>query len=408
MNKLMQSLTILMLIMCFSCKSLSNSRGVDLSGNWKIIITYTSGDQKWFPVGYKDMKKFHLEGKQGHYTIDNYGFDYSANPAYVFKEGHVTLEDERFYGMIEGLNKGMEIKVELNGILLDNGSAVEGSATISYSFKGNEFAGAGDFFITRNSSPSSAPLYEAVMAGDLEKVKTLFASGEDIDAIYFHYNSLLLISLKFGTEEIAAFLIDSGADFTVENTTGELPLFHCIKYNKPVVLEALIRNNVDLNQVTREGWNSIILAAVYDHVNILEILLENGVDINSSSEGKGLTALMVAIINDNHESLNYLLEQGADTEKANKEGWTALMLAAAGNKITIVNILLSCGAEVNTRNIQNVTPLHLAVYYGHVELVELLLSSGADKDVKDVMGKTPLDYAYERQWDNIIFLLEEE
>ena len=77
--------------------------------------------------------------------------------------------------------------------------------------------------------------------------------------------------------------------------------------------------------------------------------IEAGVDVNAKNND-GVTALMVAAINNTADAVNALISAGADVNAKDNGGWTALMRAADHNTADVVNALIQAGADVNAKN----------------------------------------------------------
>jgi ankyrin repeat protein len=91
-------------------------------------------------------------------------------------------------------------------------------------------------------------------------------------------------------------------------------------------------------------------------------------------------ALLAAVREGDHNSVESLLDQGADLETRNAVGDTVLMQAVLNADKDMVQLLLRRGADVNARGVYDVTVLLRAVH--DPKKVQLLLSHGARVDTR--------------------------
>ena len=110
----------------------------------------------------------------------------------------------------------------------------------------------------------------------------------------------------------------------------------------------------------------------------MTFLVEQGVDKNQVGGQFGDTALSAAAENNHLAVVQYLVEQGADMNKtcAKGAGFTPLHFASSRG------YLLEQGAERDKADTYGRTPLHLAADWGHLETVKLLMVYGADLDAR--------------------------
>lgn len=93
------------------------------------------------------------------------------------------------------------------------------------------------------------------------------------------------------------------------------------------------------------------------------------------------------------ETVQQLLEDGADPCAADDKGRTALHFASCNGNDQIVQLLLDHGADPNQQDGLGNTPLHLAACTNHVPVITTLLRGGARVDALDRAGRTPLHLA---------------
>jgi ankyrin repeat protein/mono/diheme cytochrome c family protein len=127
-----------------------------------------------------------------------------------------------------------------------------------------------------------------------------------------------------------------------------------------------------------------------DH-HLVSSLLSTGTPAELRTED-GTTALMVAALWGDAETVEHLLAHGADAKAANKSGATALLWGAGD--IEKVRLLVAAGADVNARSSLGNTPLMAAAAHpGTHPIIELLLEHGADAAARNQNGETALTEA---------------
>ncbi|OTF69176.1 Fem-1-like protein, partial [Euroglyphus maynei] len=141
------------------------------------------------------------------------------------------------------------------------------------------------------------------------------------------------------------------------------------------------------------------IATLFGMINQMSLLLKYGADPNTiSSTGSTPIRLCCGICSEssqdrNIELLELLLKHKADVNKPNKFRNTPLMLAAYNGQEKIVQFLLDNGADPNRAAYCGGTPLHFAVELEEEEepitIIEMLLQHGAILQ-PDISGFTPL------------------
>ena len=123
------------------------------------------------------------------------------------------------------------------------------------------------------------------------------------------------------------------------------------------------------------------------------LLLEHGAVMNQGYGSFNETILSVSCWKGHLVVVRYLVEGGADIEKADPDGWTPLHVASVYGCTEVVRYLLEQGADRDRRGNSGWTPLHFAARYNHLEVALLLMSYGSDLNAMTNLGQLPIDVA---------------
>lgn len=242
---------------------------------------------------------------------------------------------------------------------------------------------------------NTTPLYGAAQNGPLELVKLLVSKGAKVNAVDKYFSRPLAKAVQADNLEIAKFLLEHGADKTINHSDTEFQTA-IFKARSAKMAQLLIANGANVSESDKKG-QSVLLHAVANHLDfdLLKVLLQNGADINEQDKS-GTTALLWAAQHpyerDDKNCVQFLLENGANANVANNQGETPLLVA---EKLEVLQALLAHGADVNAQNEDGQTALiHVAqIYDPQGEKTKWLLEHGADVNIRDKKGKTALGYA---------------
>ena len=154
-------------------------------------------------------------------------------------------------------------------------------------------------------------------------------------------------------------------------------------------MNILVQNRADVNIRSLEGFTPLMFATNMGQKQCVEMLLKAGADMNSHVNG--LTALHFAAqhcTTSHQECIKIMLVAGINV---NDFFWfhreTPLILALKHGAMESVNMLLEGGANVNQEKPGDEMALVCAVKYGYLKLTEILiLQAGADVNQKDKHG----------------------
>lgn len=250
----------------------------------------------------------------------------------------------------------------------------------------------------------------AAREGCVECARALVEGGADIDMADPDNISPLLMATLNARWDVAAYLIEAGANPNKWDTWGRAPLYA----------------TVDYHTVPHGGRPDRPSADQTTPLQVMEMLLEAGANPNMQlklfppyrSLGQdrgadsmltiGTTPLIRAAKAGDIEAIRLLLAHGAYVDLPNSLGITPLMAAAGVGSTTIdtrarfrnerrsieaARLLLDAGANIDAVRNNGQTALHGAAQWGWSEFVQFLADNGANLLARDHDGITPLDAA---------------
>lgn len=248
-------------------------------------------------------------------------------------------------------------------------------------------------------------LRAAVRAGNLTEVKTLARKGENLNAKNENGWGPLHEAVLNGEAAGVRYLLKKGADPNASNRAGLTPLMLAVSDLEKLTL--LLEAGANVNAISAEGKSALLLAAAQKRaLPSVKLLLRKGAQVNQQDK-RGGTALLMAARNGDVETLQLLLERGADPHVIWKEGSVppenganALDLASYSQNAAAVKLLLARGVSLDKRG----RPLIFATMNGSLDIAQLLLTAGMPVNVADPLGCTPLIYATQTEGGNIALL----
>ncbi len=257
-----------------------------------------------------------------------------------------------------------------------------------------------------------------VALNNVAAVQLFLQAGIDPNARDGQGVTPLIAAAARGHGAIVKLLLDNGADVNARETQfGGTPLIHAVrggpaetvrlhrgkkrskkvtgvagKDNTEIVRLLLGKKGADLEvRDAKEGRTALLWAARYDQPDTVQALLDKGADPQAKDK-QGNTALALAAVFANPDTLSLLLDRTGPPEK-DPAAMPPLLLAAAAGRPDNVRFLLDKGADINVRDAHGATALMWAAQAGKPDAVQLLLERGADADARDQDGKKALDVA---------------
>lgn len=129
-------------------------------------------------------------------------------------------------------------------------------------------------------------------------------------------------------------------------------------------------------------------ASFGNRVESVQELLEKGANIEAKDK-YGQTPLILAAWAGHTDIVRLLLDKGANIEAVGVPG-TALAAAAGMAHPDTVRLLLERGANIEGNSPGGNSPLNSAVRISNIETINLLLDKGANIDARDQLGSPPI------------------
>jgi ankyrin repeat protein len=290
----------------------------------------------------------------------------------------------------------------------------------------------------------------AAVEGDRGIVKALIDASADVESPNAEGQTVLMAVARTGRIDTAELLLAHGADVNAkEQWGGQTALMWAAAQQQPQMIRVLLEHGARVNETGRAhdwqrwqtseprlkqlhvgGFSPLLYAARAGCVACARELVAGGADLELG-DPRGITPLVMALLNRHFDTAAVLIESGADVNRWDWWGRSPLYVAIELNQIPdsrrrdlpaldshtgldIARMLLARGANVNMRLKQQppmrsdpgdrgltdgspdvlvittgATPLHPAVKASDDEAVKLLLKHGANPSAANVFGITP-------------------
>ncbi len=251
-------------------------------------------------------------------------------------------------------------------------------------------------FLLLSALLASAPalageIHEAVGAGDRDRVAALLARDAALASQIADDPTQQLplhVAAAAGETEIAALLVEAGADINAGDIDGSTPLDVAAIRRQPGMVSWLLEQGADLNHRDRNGACAISFAVFGGDSLIVRRLIDAGADLNYRG-ARGTPLLHGAAMRGMGWMVDLLIERGQDPNALTDTGENALFWAARGGRPDMMERLLAAGTAVDMADTSGVTPLEMAIMFRSIEAVQVLLAHGADVNRRDPNGNTP-------------------
>ena len=254
----------------------------------------------------------------------------------------------------------------------------------------------------------STALLWAAYHGDREMAVALLAAGATVNAPNRYGITPLIQASRTGDAAMIDALLKAGADVKLAHPDGETAVMAAARSGNNAAVRLLVEAAADVNAVTYQEETALMWAAAEGHADVVKTLLDAQADpdrrarITTIKERKhadhptgGMTALMYAARNGHEEVVRTLIAGGADPKLTNGDGVTAMAIAIVNDRFDLAGLLLDLGADPNDGSLYFAVDMHDATTdmrardgsrlradhpneFSALDLVRVLLERGAD------------------------------
>jgi len=193
------------------------------------------------------------------------------------------------------------------------------------------------FALTSVANAANAKDYWVYVANDnVASVKALLASGFDPNTRSPNQQTGLIQATRDGAWQVFdALLASPKVNVNAANQYNETPLMYVALIGDLPRVKALVAKGAKVN---KEGWTPLHYAAVIANATVAKFLLESGALPNELTP-EGDTALILAVRADSVETVQVLINGGADPSFSNLKAQDAIDVARSRGKEDLAKAL---------------------------------------------------------------------
>lgn len=258
-------------------------------------------------------------------------------------------------------------------------------------------------------------LHYAVLNNDSETTAALIRAGADINQRTRYGITPIYLAAQNGSAELGALLLNAGANPNEVYREGERVLMTAARTGDPDTVRLLLAAGAEVD--AREEWHgqtALMWAVAQQHPLLIPVLVEHGANVNALSNHEewerqitdeprdkwlplgSMSPLLFAAREGCLSCIQPLLDAGAEIDATTPKGITSLLIAIINGHYDVAWQLVQAGANVNINDDTNRSPLYAVVHFNIMPesnrpspdvfenehnafaLMQLLLEQGAD------------------------------
>src|SRR5918995_4896774 len=263
--------------------------------------------------------------------------------------------------------------------------------------------------LAADASAQDLRLVQAAKAAEQAQAIALLTAGADPNGRSADGTTALHWATKNNDAMLVDRLLRAGAKPHPENRQGVTPIALACESGSAAIVDRLLEAGVSANATGPYGETALHTCAHAGNTAAARVLIAAGASIDPGDSWRGQTPLMWAAAEGHPETMQALIDAGADVDARSTivewarqrtseprdkwlapGGWTPLLLAARESCVTCVDVLAAAGADLNVVDPERHTSLIIALTNGHFDVAGRLIDHGADLNMQDHVGQTAL------------------
>ncbi|XP_067675633.1 ankyrin repeat domain-containing protein 50-like [Haliotis asinina] len=242
--------------------------------------------------------------------------------------------------------------------------------------------------INRRVHRQQTAVMVAAVRGEHTIYQLLMSEGAELSLTDEDGSNCVHLAVKGGSEYIVSNLLSWGIhDVNAKDKLGRTAANIATRNNHKKVYDVLVAAGADVSVADVEGNNCLHVAAELGHIAIVrDILGKRPLDINVVG-AHSRTALVIAVLNNHLEVVDYLGSMGADVTIRTDNLLDCLTAAVVAGHISMLLTLLDLEMfDINRRGQYGRTAVMVAALLGRYQEYDALVSSHSDVKLLDDFG----------------------
>ena len=286
-----------------------------------------------------------IAASENHKEVVEYLLEMGADPSLKTSKGNNVLSVAANCGSVATIKRLLSRGLSIDSRDGEGNTPLMGAAACGKTEAVNYLLEQGANPLLKGQKNKWSLVHFAAQSGNVAIIKTMLSKGLNIDSKDNELNvTPLVVSITFDRLEATKYLLDSGANSSIQSSNG---------------------------------LNSLHWASIHGNTAIIDVILSHELDVNVKDRD-GCTPIMFGIVaTNNMETVDFVLRKGADPFLRDNSGKTLLHHASHRGDVMIIEKCLSLGLDIESKDGNGQTPLMIAAADGNVDVVEYLVKIGA-------------------------------